>query len=406
MSHKSINQFLQQYSIPIKEILIEDGLIEDVQNLLNNLGFKNKNILLVSDDNLKEMASRIGNNVKNNNINTLLLNNPKADEENVELIHQESTNINLIIAAGSGTINDLCKITSFRKNIPYIIFASAPSMNGYASANASITINGHKKTLLAHQPCAIYFDLDFLTKAPSLLIKAGIGDILCHPTCHFDWLLSHLILGTKFNQKVFDLLKPYQDKLLNFSGYNLNDKEFIKLLCEILIISGCMMYLCGGSYPASQGEHLISHFLEMKYPQILKNHFHGKQIAVTTLTMLNLQEKFLNLRKVKLKKQNIDLKHLVDLFDQDLILANECLSEIKQKLIDQETLKKVNDKLGHIQNELSKVFISKDKILKIYEKFDLPQKSQDIDIDKKSYDQAVNNSYLIRSRFTTLDLNI
>ena len=53
---------------------------------------------------------------------------------------------------------------------------------------------------------------------------------------------------------------------------------------------GFGMTICGGSYPASQGEHLISHYVDMFAPAGCATLFHGEQMAVATLTMARLQE--------------------------------------------------------------------------------------------------------------------
>ena len=63
-------------------------------------------------------------------------------------------------------------------------------------------------------------------------------------------------------------------------------------LARTLVLSGFGMTLCGGSYPASQGEHLISHYVEMMAPELPPS-FHGEQIAVTTLTMAGLHERLI-----------------------------------------------------------------------------------------------------------------
>ncbi|MBR3366552.1 MAG: iron-containing alcohol dehydrogenase [Lachnospiraceae bacterium] len=42
--------------------------------------------------------------------------------------HIRELGYDLVLAVGSGTINDLCKFVSHRLGIDYIIFASAPSM--------------------------------------------------------------------------------------------------------------------------------------------------------------------------------------------------------------------------------------------------------------------------------------
>ncbi len=405
MVKQLIEDLIKQYSIPIKEVLIESKLVGRIDELINGLGFNDINILLVSDQNLKHILVDVSKNVKSNKVAKLVLNYPKADDENIDLILSKCQNINLILAIGSGTINDLCKIASFKKNIPYVVIASAPSMNGYASANASILSKGHKKSFIARQAQAIYFDLDVISKAPKNLIKAGIGDSLCYYSCHFDWLLSHLVAGTDFNVKVFEILKPLQEKLINFRG-DITDRDFIELLCKILTVSGFTMYLCKGSYPASQGEHLIAHFLEMKYPEILKNYFHGEQIAITTLTMIGIQESFLKLRRLELKNNKVDLEYLKNLFNGDVHIANECLEEMKKKAFLKINLKKVNEDLDIIKKKLAKTTISKKKMLEIYDRFNLLQSNQDLKIANIFYKEAINNSHLIRNRLTTLDFKI
>ena len=61
-----------------------------------------------------------------------------------------------------------------------------------------------------------------------------------------------------------------------------------------LVLSGFGMTLCGGSDPASQGEHLISHYADMMGDPAWPQNFHGEQIGVTTLTMARLQATLLD----------------------------------------------------------------------------------------------------------------
>ncbi len=104
---------------------------------------------------------------------------------------------------GSGTINDLCKYAAFASGRPYAVFASAPSMNGYVTATASLSRKGHKSTLAAACPRAALFDLAVLARAPARLIRAGIGDTLCRTTAQADWLLAHLLHGTPYDELPF-----------------------------------------------------------------------------------------------------------------------------------------------------------------------------------------------------------
>ena len=53
----------------------------------------------------------------------------------------------LMVAIGSGTLNDLTRFVSSRTGIPYYIVATAPSMDGYASSVAPMIVNQMKVTV-------------------------------------------------------------------------------------------------------------------------------------------------------------------------------------------------------------------------------------------------------------------
>ncbi len=213
----------------------------------------------------------------------MLNDTPKASQENAELIIAASESAQALIAVGSGTINDLTKYASFLCNKPYGVFPTAPSMNGYSSANASILKDTHKATLPAHAPKAIWCDLSVIATAPIRLIQSGLGDSLCRPTAQFDWLLSHLLLDTPYSPEPFDLLAPYESELFEHAQALLSrDERAVTLLMKTLLASGDGMRMSGGSHPASQAEHMIAHTIEMMLGSP-SPHYHGEEIAVTTL---------------------------------------------------------------------------------------------------------------------------
>ena len=402
-----INPIINKFKIPIKDIAIADRLINKANELLAELGFKNSNILLVSDkkiyDNLDEQTLVAINKIKSGK---LILDNPYADQKTLNYIIEAAGGCNLIIALGSGTINDLCKLSSFKMNIDYIIFASAPSMNGYASANASITVNGHKESLPAHLPKAIYFDLNIVANAPIRLIKAGIGDSICFSTCQFDWFLSHLLLNSYYNSQAFEILRPFWNDLINFECDNIRDYKFIELLCETLTVSGLAMYISGGSYPASQGEHLIAHYLEMKYPDISKKSFHGEQIAVTTLTISEIQEQIVKQKQLSVTPTVVDLMALETIFGAKV--GKQCQKQLEKKALSEQKAIELNKWLlkhwPEIKNQLQNILVTKKDLLKLSARFNLPKTEQDIGVNKTIYQEALNNAHLIRDRFTSLDI--
>lgn len=219
---------------------------------------------------------------------------PEPSLEYVEKIRKASAGSQAIIAVGSGTINDLCKYASMLDGKPYGIFATAPSMNGYISATASIMAEGHKQSFPCRPPKALLCDLDVIAAAPTRLIQSGLGDSLCRSTAETDWLLSHLLLGTEYMEEPFHLLAEFEEDLFNRGELlQRGDLESVALLMQTLIASGKGMQIAEGSYPASQGEHLIAHVMEMRHPELCHAKYHGEQIGVLTLLMANLQRKLL-----------------------------------------------------------------------------------------------------------------
>ncbi len=221
-------------------------------------------------------------------------NHPHADMQTAELLIEQTSEAGALVAVGSGTINDLCKLAAARQNKSCAVFATAPSMNGYTSLNAAITDKGLKKSLTAVCPTGVFMDLKVLAESPTRMIRSGLGDSVCRPMAQADWLLARLLFDSTHTDTPFRILADEEEGLFGepealISG----DLEAMGRLARTLVLSGMGMSICGGSYPASQGEHLISHYIEMMHPTSWQPAFHGEQIAVTTLVMARVQETML-----------------------------------------------------------------------------------------------------------------
>ena len=92
-------------------------------------------------------------------------------------------------------LNDLCKFSSFQLGLDYMVFATAPSMDGFVSIGAALITDYVKTTYQAHVPLAVIGDTDILAAAPMEMITAGLGDILGKYTCLLDWKMAHIITG-------------------------------------------------------------------------------------------------------------------------------------------------------------------------------------------------------------------
>ena len=332
----------------------------------------------------------------------------KASLTQAEDLAEQARDSDFIIAVGSGTINDLSQYAAYLRRIPYVIFGTAPSMNGYASANASLLYDGVKQSFPALLPHAIILDLDILTQAPMRLIQSGVGDSLCRPTAQADWLLSHLIHDNPYADAPFALLKESEATLLtSLDGIMQRDMHAIKTLAELLILSGLGMYLAKGSYPASQGEHSLAHFMELKAME-LRGHngeyFHGEEIAVTTLTMARLQEKLVGKALLTgYRKEWKDIKQDIKTH-MPKALVSSCLKANKNKLIDKAKAQFLRTHWHFIKEDLRSIMIPSKTLEAYMQQVGLATTLQDIGWNSRDYAKAKAYSCYLRDRFTFLDI--
>lgn len=332
---------------------------------------------------------------------------PHADGETVEQIRTTSASADALVAIGSGTINDLCKYASAQDKKPYIVFATAPSMNGYTSVNAAITVHGHKKSLSAQAPLGAFFDLDVLTAAPPRMIRSGLGDSLCRPTAQADWMLAHLLFDQPYRTMPFMLLEDDEAQLFAESDALMRgDLEAMRCLVRTLLLSGFGTAICGSSHPASQGEHLISHYVDMFGDHGLPDSFHGEQIGVTTLTMARLQERLLEGPAPAVHANGSDEAAFTSRYGPDL--GKSCWQEFIQKRLDADRARAVSQRLAEswdrIRQEISRITIPARSLGQVLQRAGAPSSAEQLGWPRPFYLTAVKQAREIRNRYTFLDL--
>ena len=108
----------------------------------------------------------------------------------------------LYIAVGSGTITDIGRFAAFRTGNRFISVPTAPSMDGYATSNNTLTLNRLKVSLPGKTPEAIFCDTKTLAAAPRSMIAAGLGDNLARFTSVNDLRLGHLLWGERWDEEI------------------------------------------------------------------------------------------------------------------------------------------------------------------------------------------------------------
>jgi glycerol-1-phosphate dehydrogenase [NAD(P)+] len=291
--------------------------------------------------------------------------------------------------------------------VPYAVFGTAPSMNGYTSVSAAITVEGHKKSLPATAAAGVFLDLETLSAAPARLIQAGFGDSVCRSTAQTDWLMAHLLLDQPYRRVPFQLLLEDEETLFAKAADLLHgDLDAMECLARTLVLSGFGMTICGGSYPASQGEHLISHYIEMIGDPALPSAYHGEQVAVTTLTMARLQERMLRGPAPALRASSVTETDLIRHFGPEL--GHHCWHNFKDKILDSARAIALSGRLAAewpvMTAALREVARPPQQIAEALRAVGAPRTPTDFGLPAAFYRQAVLHAREIRDRFTFLDL--
>ena len=204
----------------------------------------------------------------------------------------------LIIAVGSGTVNDLGKYTAHQLGIPYWCAPTAPSMNGYTSSIAAVKAAGVKRTLPCLPPRTLYIQPEVLRKAPLKLRQAGYCDVMAKSVSDVDWQIESLLFGGSYCALPSAIVAAsevlYLDQPESIAA---GEMASVDALFHGLLISGIAMSLAGSSAPASGGEHLLSHFWDMREELTGRvPEYHGLQVGAGIVMSAVCYEK---LRKVK-----------------------------------------------------------------------------------------------------------
>ena len=311
----------KHHSIPTEVIEVSDHAIEKTAEILKDY----RRIFMVADENTYEVAGRRVEEILKASgqlSHTLILPSPALpNAESVGKVLMEagrdrevydinawSLNPDYILAVGSGSINDTCRMVSYRLGIPYGVAGTAPSMDGYASVVAPL-LNGRKKIVYN---CSIarhiIIDLSVNCQAPYPLLLSGVGDMIGKYVAILDWEISRDRNGEYYCEQIADMVLKATSQCIDASGkLESRDPEAIRSTSEGLILSGECIAFCGSSRPASGTEHMIGQTWEvMDVEEGKVPNLHGIEVGEGTFTAIEI------FRKLHQETKDGHIKELIE----------------------------------------------------------------------------------------------
>ena len=389
----------------IRDIRIGSGLVQEVGLILKENGFP-KNLLLVADKNTLKAAEGITESLADFEITMHLYDNLRvAEMKHVEEIENLIAGKEIsVLSVGTGSLNDPCRLATARQNKPFCIFATAPSMDGFASYSSPIVVNGFKASYPAKSPDVIIGDTKILANAPSELKSAGFGDMVAKYVGLVDWKISHLLTGETYCERVAKLTRDAVDELMGMADkVTVNDEETAGKIFEALLKTGIGMSFMQNSRPASGSEHIISHLLECKELQIGKiPNYHGDDIGVCTLEMLKYYRSLAEREQIHAKKEEVNWEDVFAFYGD---MAGDVKKlNFPDNVVDAVTPEALEQNWEKIRSIIDSV-PTYEECRTAMEKAGCKLTVEDIGKEWKLFDDCVKYSPYMRKRLTLLRLN-
>lgn len=359
----------KEHDIAIDDVVVGKGVIQRLPEFVAKYQAK-KPFILADRNTFKAAGEAVANILRSSGIpfTTYVFQNkelePNEEAVGSAFMHFDGS-CDLIIGVGSGVINDIGKILSNVSGRKYIIVGTAPSMDGYASATSSMSMDGLKVSLNSRCADVIIGDIDILKQAPEHMLKSGLGDMLAKYVSIAEWRIGNLITGEYYCERVAQLIRSALKKCVdNAEGLLNREDSAVQAVFEGLVIGGVAMAYAGVSRPASGVEHYFSHVWDMRGLEFgTQVDLHGIQCAMATMKAVELYETVKSI--LPSKEKAFSSVEAFDYGDWSEHLRN-FLGKSGETMIAQEQKERKYDKSTH-PARFQKIADNWDTILKIIE---------------------------------------
>ncbi len=270
-------------------IYIGENVLSKLEAILANL--ESNNALLLTDSVVYDIIGRKVEEIVSTRLHdTMFVEAANMDEAKKIIIKTGFSDVDAIVGVGGGKVLDVSKVVATELNAPFVSIPTTASHDGLASPVASFKENGKPVSISTNPPSAVIADLSVIKSCPIRLIRSGYGDLISNVSAIKDWQLARDMIGESYNEVAASIaVMPAELMLSKAEELNLTIIPHLNMLIRGLVMSGVAIAFVGSSRPASGAEHKFSHALDyLGYG----NGTHGEQVAIGTIIMEYLHEKY------------------------------------------------------------------------------------------------------------------
>ena len=400
---------------PVDELIVGKGVVKELPLIVQK--YNAKKAFIIADINTYAVAGQKVTELLNGNdisCSEYIFKDThlEPDEKAVgSAIMHFDNKCDVIIAIGSGVINDIAKILANISGKRYIIVATAPSMDGYASESSSMSMDGVKVSLGSKCADAIIGDVDILKTAPDNMLRSGMGDMIAKYISICEWRVANVITGEYYCEEVAQMIREALKSCTdNAQALLQRDENAILAVFEGLVKGGIAMAYAGVSRPASGVQHYLSHIWDMRGLEFgTEVDFHGIQCAIGTYIAAQLYEKIKKLTPDKekaLKYANeFDFGAWSDELRKFIGQGAEAMIELesKEKKYDVDKhlqrLEVITENWGEILEIIEEEIPSFSELEKLFDTIKLPKEPKEIGISNELIPMTFKASKDIRDKY-------
>ena len=315
----------------------------------------------------------------------------------------------LTLAVGSGVISDLVKVAADSLQIPYVSVPTAPSMDGYLSANAALLSGGMKRQFNGlRPPLALFSETGIVMSAPDRMIRAGLGDALGKFTSLAEWMINRDVRGEYHCPEAARMLEgEILGLLASAESEDLRSTALVERLMRVLLATGIAMQATGTSACASCGEHYISHAMEMR-GYAVHGHapsFHGLQVAFGAKTVIDAYKQLSDGSADGRKLDFGAMRKIYSAHASDwLAIGVDVSQSIEDKMKLLESLGGRLDFISSCSGAVSWLLDHAGRLEAVYKRHALPSTPAELGLAREDALFAVRHAVDIRQRICVLDL--